>query len=103
MTRVSHSQIETNGVRLHCAKAGKGPLVVLLHGFPDSWYSWREQIAPLAKHFTVLAPDLRGYNESDKPEGVEAYDIRHLVRDIVGLLDALGKKRAHLVGHDWGG
>ena len=67
--------VETNGVRLHCAVTGRGPLMLLLHGFPECWYSWRHQIAALAPHFRVVAPDLRGYNESEKPEGVAPYAL----------------------------
>ena len=77
--------VETNGVRLHCAVDGDGPLVILLHGFPECWYSWRHQIAALAPRFRVVAPDLRGYNESDKPKGVASYAMDELVADVHGL------------------
>jgi pimeloyl-ACP methyl ester carboxylesterase len=100
---VEHRLVDTNGVRLHCAIAGQGALVVLLHGFPESWASWRHQIAALAPHFRVVAPDLRGYNESDKPAGVAAYALRELVADVAGLVAALGERQAVIVGHDWGG
>src|SRR3990172_4808576 len=73
-----HPFVETNGIRLHCAVDGEGPLVILLHGFPECWYSWRHQIAALAPYFRVVAPDLRGYNESDKPAGVAAYALPDL-------------------------
>ncbi|MBI4608053.1 MAG: alpha/beta hydrolase [Candidatus Rokubacteria bacterium] len=100
----SHRVVEANGLRFHCVTAGEGPLVVLLHGFPEFWYSWRYQIPALARAgFTVLAPDLRGYNDSDKPEGIEAYRIGSIVEDIAGLIRALGHERAGIVGHDWGG
>jgi pimeloyl-ACP methyl ester carboxylesterase len=101
---LEHRAVTTNGIRLHCVVAGSGPLVVLLHGFPEFWYSWRHQIPALvAAGFRVAAPDLRGYNESDKPEGVEAYRMSELVADVAGLIRALGEERAVIVGHDWGG
>ena len=100
----THRTVEANGIRLHCAVAGEGPLVVLLHGFPEFWYSWRHQIPPLARRgFQVVAPDLRGYNDSDKPAGVDAYRMSVLVEDVAGLIRAFGAERAHVVGHDWGG
>lgn len=98
--------LSVNGITLHGVEAGPkdGPLVILLHGFPEFWWAWRYQIAPLAQAgFRVLAPDQRGYNLSDKPEGRRAYDLDTLARDIVGLSDALGHERCSLVGHDWGG
>ena len=98
-----HRIIEVGEVRLHAVDAGEGPLVVLLHGFPEFWYSWRHQIPVLVRAgYRVVAPDMRGYNLSDKPEGVAAYDIEPLVADIAGLLDALSTPRATVVGHDWG-
>ncbi|HJQ84630.1 MAG TPA: alpha/beta hydrolase [Candidatus Binatia bacterium] len=100
---LEHRMVETNGIRLHCAVDGAGPLVVLLHGFPESWYSWRHQIAALAPSFRVVAPDLRGYNQSDKPAGVAAYALSELVADVRGLIEAFGEREAVIVGHDWGG
>ena len=95
--------IEANGIKMRIAEMGKGPLVLFLHGFPESWYSWRHQLPALAKAgYRAVAPDLRGYGKSDKPPAVEDYDIRHLAADAVGVLDALGEKTAVLVGHDWG-
>lgn len=95
--------IDVNGIRLHIAEQGEGPLVVLLHGFPESWHSWRHQFGPLAEAgFRVVAPDQRGYGRSDHPEDVAAYSILHLVGDVVGLVHALGEERAFVVGHDWG-
>jgi len=95
--------IETNGIRMRIAEDGSGPLVVLLHGFPESWYSWRHQIPALAAAgYHVVAPDERGYGGTDAPAAIEDYDIFHLTGDIVGLLDALGEKQAVVVGHDWG-
>ena len=100
---VRFRRIETNGVTLRCAIEGSGPLVIMVHGFPELWYSWRHQIGPVADAgFRVVAPDLRGYGESDKPDPVAAYDMISLTGDIVGLIDALGEDRAILVGHDWG-
>jgi epoxide hydrolase 4 len=91
-------------VRLHYVEAGDGPLIVLLHGFPEFWYGWRLQIAPLAAAgFRVVAPDLRGYNLSSKPDGVAAYAADQLADDIRGLIRELGAGSASLVGHDWGG
>lgn len=98
----THDYANTNGVRLHYVTQGEGPLVVLLHGFPEHWYSWRFQIGPLAEAgFRVVAPDLRGYNLSDKPRG--GYDIKNLTKDVRGLIRAFGERSATVVGHDWGG
>ena len=95
--------IEANGVRLRIAEMGSGPLVILVHGWPESWYSWRHQMPALAAAgYHVVAPDMRGYGKSDKPAAVEAYDIHHLTGDIVGVVDAMGEEKAVLVGHDWG-
>jgi pimeloyl-ACP methyl ester carboxylesterase len=97
---------KTNGITLYCAELGPthGPLVFLLHGFPEYWYGWRHHIAPLARAgFRVVAPDQRGYGESDKPKGIAAYDLDVLAADIAGLADALGRDRFAVVGHDWGG
>ena len=91
-------------VRLHYVEAGEGPLVVLLHGFPEFWYGWRFQITALAEAgFRVVAPDMRGYNLSSKPEGVGAYQLDLLARDIRGLIRERGEERAFVAGHDWGG
>jgi pimeloyl-ACP methyl ester carboxylesterase len=95
---------DVGDVRLHYVEAGDGPLIVLLHGFPEFWFSWRLQIAPLAAAgFRVVAPDLRGYNLSSRPPGVEAYSADRLAADVRGLIQALGAESALLVGHDWGG
>jgi pimeloyl-ACP methyl ester carboxylesterase len=100
----SHCQAVVNGVRLHFVEAGSGPLVVLLHGFPEFWYCWRWQVPALAAaDFRVLVPDLRGYNLSDKPPGVGNYRLGALVDDVVALIDHAGGERAAVVGHDWGG
>ncbi|MFJ3232254.1 alpha/beta fold hydrolase [Streptomyces sp. NPDC086787] len=98
-----HRMIDVNGIRLHVVEEGEGPLVVLLHGFPESWHSWHRQIGPLAAAgYRVVAPDQRGYGSSDHPDDVDAYSIFHLVGDVVGLIGALGEQRAYVVGHDWG-
>ncbi|MBM3770853.1 MAG: alpha/beta hydrolase [Acidimicrobiia bacterium] len=95
--------ISANGIRMRIAEMGSGPLVIFLHGFPESWYSWRHQLPALAAAgFHAVAPDLRGYGETDRPREVEDYDIHHLTADVVGLIDALGEKTALVVGHDWG-
>jgi pimeloyl-ACP methyl ester carboxylesterase len=95
--------VQTNGIKMRIAEIGSGPLVVLLHGWPESWYSWRHQLPALANAgFHGVAPDMRGYGKTDAPAAVEDYDIRKLTGDITGLLDALGEKNAIVVGHDWG-
>jgi pimeloyl-ACP methyl ester carboxylesterase len=100
---ITTRRVRTNGVDLRVAVEGHGPLVILVHGFPELWYSWRHQIAPLATAgYRVVAPDVRGYGESDKPHAVEAYDMPTMTADIVGLIDAFGEAQAVLVGHDWG-
>ncbi|HEY0733495.1 MAG TPA: alpha/beta hydrolase [Herpetosiphonaceae bacterium] len=100
---IDHQWHTVNGVRLHCAVAGNGPLLLLLHGFPEFWYSWRHQIPVLAEHFTVVAPDLRGYNDSDKPPRISDYTTSILVEDVVQLIHSFGYERAIVAGHDWGG
>ena len=96
-------KIDTNGVRLNVAVEGEGPLVILLHGFPQSWYLWRHQIAPLvAAGYRVAVPDQRGFGGSSRPEAVEAYNIRNMAADVVGIAGALGSPQFNLVGHDWG-
>jgi pimeloyl-ACP methyl ester carboxylesterase len=95
--------IESNGIRLNIAEQGEGPPVILCHGFPESWYSWRHQLAALAAAgFHAVAPDMRGYGKSDRPEAIDQYTIFHLIGDLVGLLDALEAPTAVIVGHDWG-
>jgi pimeloyl-ACP methyl ester carboxylesterase len=103
MTAVQHRMIETNGIRMHVAEQGEGPAVLLCHGFPESWYSWRHQLQALAEAgFRAIAPDMRGYGQTDAPAEIDRYSMFHLVGDMVGLLDALGLERAAIVGHDWG-
>jgi pimeloyl-ACP methyl ester carboxylesterase len=100
---IRHRSIETNGIHMHLAEQGEGPLVVLCHGFPESWYSWRHQLPALAAAgFHAVAPDMRGYGRTDRPEPIDHYTLLHLVGDIVGLLDALGEEKAIIAGHDWG-
>jgi pimeloyl-ACP methyl ester carboxylesterase len=102
-TEIRHRQVATNGIELHVAEAGEGPLVVLCHGFPESWYSWRHQIEPLAAAgYHVLAPDLRGYGDSTKLPNVDDYGIEKLNHDLLGLLDDAGEEQGVFVGHDWG-
>ena len=102
--RVTHGYATSEGgVKIHYATLGKGPLVVMIHGFPDFWYSWRHQMDALADKFQVVAIDQRGYNLSDKPKGVENYDMRLLVADVAAVIKHLGRDKATIVGHDWGG
>jgi pimeloyl-ACP methyl ester carboxylesterase len=103
MSEITHRFVEANGIRLHIAEQGKGPLVVLCHGFPESWYSWRHQLPALAEAgFHAVAPDMRGYGQTDRPEAIDQYTLLHLVGDVVGLIDALGAESAVVAGHDWG-
>jgi epoxide hydrolase A/B len=98
-----HRQVPVNGVELHVAECGEGPLVLLCHGFPELWYSWRHQLPALAAAgYRAVAPDQRGYGRSSRPDRVEDYDIVHLAGDLLGLMDTLGEERAVVVGHDWG-
>lgn len=100
---VSQRRVATNGIELNIAEAGEGPLVILVHGFPESWYSWRHQFAPIAAAgYHVVAPDMRGYGKSDKPHAVTDYRLVELVNDLVGLVDATGNEDAIIIGHDWG-
>ena len=94
--------VEVNGIRLHYMEEGSGDLVLLLHGFPEFWYGWRKQIPVLSQHYRIIAPDMRGYNLSDKPIGVSQYKIDILAKDIAELIQKLGNGKAILVGHDWG-
>ncbi len=103
MVAITHRVIETNGIRMRIAEAGQGPLVLLCHGFPEGWYSWRHQITALAAAgFRAVAPDMRGYGGTEAPEAIDAYTLLHLVGDMVGVLDALGSETAVIAGHDWG-
>ena len=103
MTAITHRFIETYGMRIHIAETGQGPLVLLLHGFPESWYSWRHQLTALAQAgYHAVAADQRGYGQTDRPAQIDKYTQLHLVGDIIGLVDALQEKQAVVVGHDWG-
>ena len=103
MSDVRHRTVETNGIRMHVAEQGEGPLVLLCHGFPESWYSWRHQLTALAAAgFHAVAPDMRGYGQTDQPGEIDQYTLLHLVGDMVGLVDALGGGPAVIAGHDWG-
>jgi pimeloyl-ACP methyl ester carboxylesterase len=102
-SKVKEGFADSNGVKIHYATMGSGPLVVMIHGFPDYWYTWRHQMEGLADRFQVVAIDQRGYNKSDKPAGVESYDMRLLVGDVIAVIKHFGKDNAIIVGHDWGG
>lgn len=94
---------DSGGVKIHYVTKGEGDLVVMLHGFPDYWYTWREQMPALAEHFQVVAIDMRGYNKSDQPEGVEEYALPKLMGDVKAVIEHFGREKAVIVGHDWGG
>src|SRR5882672_7727455 len=103
MSAVTHRTVKANGINLHIAEAGEGPLVLLLHGWPESWYSWRHQLPALAAAgYHAVAPDVRGYGQSDTPQAIHAYSMKHLLADFIALLDFLDEKTAVVVGHDWG-
>ena len=103
MTQLTHRTIKTNGIQMHIAEQGEGPLVLLCHGFPESWYSWRHQLKALADAgYHAVAPDMRGYGQTDRPDALDQYTLLHLVGDMVGVLDALGEQAAVIAGHDWG-
>jgi pimeloyl-ACP methyl ester carboxylesterase len=100
---IEHKFISTNGIEMHVAQMGTGPLVLLCHGFPESWYSWRHQFEALAAAgYCAVAPDMRGYGQTDKPQPIDQYTLFHLTGDMVGAVNALGFKEAVIVGHDWG-
>ena len=100
---INQRRVEPNGISLNIAEQGEGPLVLMLHGFPESWYSWRHQFSALAEAgYHAVAPDMRGYGESDKPYEIEAYNQVEVVNDIIGLIPALGYETAVVFGHDWG-
>ncbi len=101
MTHIQHEYVEINGIRMHYATAGQGPLLLLLHGFPEFWYSWHRQIEHFSPYFKVVAPDLRGYNDTDKPDW--GYEPDVLIADMIELIKSLGYQHALVAGHDWGG
>lgn len=98
-----HGYADSNGVKIHYVTMGKGPLVVMIHGFPDYWYTWRKQMPELAKNFQVVAIDQRGYNKSDQPDGVANYSLPFLVGDVEAVIRHFKRAKAVIVGHDWGG
>ncbi|MBD2093051.1 alpha/beta hydrolase [Microcoleus sp. FACHB-1515] len=100
---MQHEYITTNGIKLHYVTEGSGSLIIFLHGFPEFWYSWRKQIPAFSSDHKVVVPDLRGYNDSDKPIAQSAYVMAEFVQDLKGLIEGLGYDRCILVGHDWGG
>jgi pimeloyl-ACP methyl ester carboxylesterase len=100
---VKDGYADSNGVKIHYASLGSGPLIVMIHGFPDFWYSWRDQMAALSDKYQCVAIDQRGYNLSDKPKGVENYGMKFLVGDVAAVVKSLGRDKAIIVGHDWGG
>jgi pimeloyl-ACP methyl ester carboxylesterase len=102
--QIVQKSIQANGIQMHVAEAGEGPAVLLCHGFPESWYSYRHQLVALANAgYRAIAPHMRGYGLTDKPEAIDQYTLLHLTGDMVGVLDALELKQAAIVGHDWGG
>ncbi len=101
--RVEHHYVDSDGVKIHYVTLGEGPPVLMIHGFPDFWYTWRHQMEGLAEHFQVIAMDQRAYNRSGQPEGVESYAMRSLIGDVVAVVRDLGHQKATIVGHDWGG
>ncbi|OMO81968.1 Alpha/beta hydrolase-1 [Corchorus olitorius] len=103
MEKIEHSTVTTNGIKMHVASIGSGPVILFLHGFPELWYSWRHQLLSLSSlGYRCVAPDLRGYGDTDAPPSAASYTALHIVGDLVGLLDAMGVDQVYLVGHDWG-
>src|ERR671921_808800 len=103
MAEITHRVVQTNGIQMHVAEAGEGPLVLFCHGWPESWYSWRHQLTGVsAAGFRCVAPDMRGYGGTRPPEPIDQYPLHHLAGDMAGLVKALGGTRAVIVGHDWG-
>lgn len=100
--KVEHKYADNNGVKLHYVELGEGPLIVMIHGFPDFWYTWRHQMEVLSDSYRVVAMDLRGYNRSDKPEGTEPYKMKYLVEDVAAVIRDAGEESAIIVAHDWG-
>lgn len=103
MEDIQHKMMSVNGITMHVAEKGEGPVILFLHGFPELWYSWRRQILALSSMgFHAVAPDLRGYGDTEAPDAISAYNCLHVVGDLVALLDAIGAEQVFLVGHDWG-
>ena len=103
INEVKHHYANNDGVKIHYVTLGEGSLIVMMHGFPDYWYTWRNQMTELSKQYKVAAVDLRGYNKSDKPKGVENYTMSHLIGDVVSVIKDAGYSKAIIIGHDWGG
>ena len=101
--RVAHGYVNNDSVKIHYVTLGQGPLVIMIHGFPDFWYTWRHQMEALSDDYQVVAIDLRGYNKSDKPKGVENYTMRNLIGDVAAVIQHFPQKNPIVVGHDWGG
>ncbi|KAL5713142.1 Epoxide hydrolase 2 [Ranunculus cassubicifolius] len=100
---IKHSILPINGINMHIAEKGEGPVVLFIHGFPELWYTWRHQIHALASHgYRAIAPDLRGYGDTDAPQSVHSYTVFHIVGDLIDLLDTIGQEKVFVVGHDWG-
>ncbi|OVA02620.1 Alpha/beta hydrolase fold-1 [Macleaya cordata] len=103
MEGIEHRKVYVNGINMHIAEKGEGPMVLFIHGFPELWYSWRHQILALASRgYRAVAPDLRGYGDTDAPTSIHAYTVLHIVGDLISLIDTLGQDQVFVVGHDWG-
>src|SRR5262244_2399534 len=103
MSALQHRFVETNGIKMHYVAQGNGPVVIMCHGWPESWYSWRHQIPALAAAgFRAIAPDMRGYGQSDAPQAVDSYNVLTISGDIVGLVNSLAATDVVIAGHDWG-
>ncbi|KAJ6723401.1 hypothetical protein OIU74_007885, partial [Salix koriyanagi] len=103
MEKIEHTTVATNGINMHIASIGTGPAILFLHGFPELWYSWRHQLLSLSSlGYRCIAPDLRGYGDTDAPKNSREYTVFHILGDLVGLIDSLGIDKVFLVGHDWG-
>ncbi|PIA61299.1 hypothetical protein AQUCO_00300675v1 [Aquilegia coerulea] len=103
MEGIEHRTVEVNGIKMHVAEKGEGPVVLFIHGFPELWYSWRHQIVSIASHgYKAVAPDLRGYGDTDAPTSINSYTCFHIVGDLIALIDSLGVDKVFVVGHDWG-
>ena len=103
MDTIQHRTVSVNGINMHVAEKGEGPIVLFIHGFPELWYTWRHQILALSSlGYRAVAPDLRGYGDSDSPDSISSYSIMHIIGDLVALVESLGVKQVFVVAHDWG-